>query len=82
MEWIGYVGVAAFAMAWLPQCWETAKAGRCSVNLSFLLLASLGSASLAAYAFLRRDAVFSILNAMTTAGALVNVYYRLRPRRH
>lgn len=82
MEWIGYVGVAAFALAWIPQCVDTVKAGECPVNLSFLLLASLGSFSLMTYAFLRRDTVFSVLNAMTTVGALINVYYRLFPRAH
>jgi len=80
MEWIGYVGIAAFALAWVPQCRETMLAGRCEVNLSFLLLAALGSFSLMTYAFLRHDAVFSILNALTTGGALVNVYYKLFPR--
>jgi len=81
MEWIGYLGVAAFALAWIPQCVDTVKAGRCPVNLSFLLLAALGSASLMIYAFLRQDLVFSVLNAMTTVGALVNVLYRLYPRK-
>ena len=80
MEWIGYVGVGAFALAWIPQCWDTAKAGRCPVNLGFLLLASLGSFSLAVYAFWRRDVVFSYINTLTTLGALVNVFYRLFPR--
>lgn len=81
MEWIGYLGVAAFALAWIPQCADTIKTGRCPVNLSFLVLAAIGSASLMTYAYLRRDPVFSALNAMTTAGALVNVFYRLAPRK-
>jgi hypothetical protein len=34
-----------------------------------------------AYAWLKGDAVFTVLNAMTTAGALVNLWYRLRPAR-
>ena len=81
MEWIGYVGIVAFALAWVPQSLETVRAGRCEVNLSFLLLAALGSFSLMTYAALRHDLVFSSLNALTTAGALVNVFYRLFPRR-
>ncbi|MBI4386738.1 MAG: lipid-A-disaccharide synthase N-terminal domain-containing protein [Elusimicrobia bacterium] len=80
MEWVGYIGVTAFALAWIPQCWDTAKAGRCPVNLGFLLLASLGSFSLAVYAFWRQDVVFSAINTLTTVGALVNVFYRLFPR--
>ena len=81
MEWIGYVGVIAFALAWVPQSAATVKAGRCDVSLGFLLLAALGSLSLMVYALLRRDAVFAVLNALTTAGALVNVVYGLFPRR-
>ncbi len=80
MEWIGYVGIAAFAMAWVPQSLETIKAGRCGANPAFLLLAALGSFSLMTYALLRHDPVFSVLNALTTLGALVNLFYRLLPR--
>ena len=80
MEWIGYLGIAAFALAWIPQCRETLQLGRCPVNLAFLALAAVGSLCLAAYAFWRRDAVFSALNALTAAGALINIYYRLFPR--
>lgn len=80
MEWIGYVGIVAFALAWVPQSLETIQAGRCDVNLGFLLLAGLGSVSLMTYAYLRRDAVFSLLNALTTVGALVNVFFKLFPR--
>ena len=77
---VGYVGVIAFALAWIPQSLETVRAGVCRVNRVFLWLSAVGSAALAAYSFLRRDPVFSILNVMTTVGALVNVYYREFPR--
>ncbi len=80
MEWIGYVGMAAFVLAWIPQTYDTIKAGRCEVNLTFLLLATLGSFSLTAYAVLRSDIVFSLVNAVTTLGALVNAFYKLHPR--
>lgn len=81
MAWFGYIGVAAFALAWIPQCYDTVKAGRCEANLIFLLLAALGSFSLMSYALFLGDKVFSILNALTTCGALVNVYYKLFARR-
>jgi lipid-A-disaccharide synthase-like uncharacterized protein len=77
---VGYVGVVAFAIAWIPQSLETVRAGFCRVNRGFLWLTALGSASLAAYAFLEHDHVFSLLNTLTTAGALLNVYYREFPR--
>ncbi len=77
---IGYAGVVAFALAWIPQSLETVRAGACRVNRVFLWLSTVGSAALAAYSFLMHDPVFSILNVMTTVGALVNVYYREFPR--
>lgn len=80
LEWIGYVGIAAFALAWVPQSLETIRAGRCDVNPAFLSLAALGSISLTAYALLRGDAVFSVLNTLTTIGALINLRYRAFPR--
>ena len=39
-----------------------------------------GSVALMLYALLRGDAVFSTVNALTTLGALVNIYYRRFPR--
>ena len=80
MQVIGYVGVIAFALAWIPQSLDTVKAGRCGVNPVFLALAALGSFSLMAYAMLKGDSIFSFLNGLTTLGALVNLYYRLLPR--
>jgi lipid-A-disaccharide synthase-like uncharacterized protein len=81
MEWIGYVGVAAFALAWIPQSIETIRAGRCDVNRAFLFLAALGSFALMLYAFLRNDIVFGGVNALTTIGAMVNVFYKFFPRK-
>lgn len=78
--WIGYVGLGAFALAWIPQSWETVRAGRCGANRVFLALSALGSFSLTIYALSRGDAVFSALNALTTAGAALNVFYSCCPR--
>jgi len=81
IEALGYVGLVAFALAWLPQSLETFRAGFCGANTAFLVLSAIGSAALASYAFVRRDWIFCWLNAMTTLGALVNVWYRFFPRR-
>jgi len=80
IEWIGYTGVVALALAWIPQSRQTIRMGRCEVALGFLLLVSLGSGSLMMYAILKDDAVFSILNGLTTLGGLVNLFYKLFPR--
>ena len=79
-QWIGYIGLVAFALAWIPQCWETIREGRCGANRSFLSLSALGSLSLACYALQRGDAVFSSLNALTTVGAAVNIWFSVFPR--
>lgn len=78
--WIGYVGLIAFALAWIPQSMETIRAGRCEVNRTFLLLAGVGSFALTLYALQQGDAVFSSLNALTMLGALINLAYSLFPR--
>jgi lipid-A-disaccharide synthase-like uncharacterized protein len=81
MELIGYIGLTALALCWIPQSIDTLRHGRCEVNLSFLVLSMVGSLSLAIYAVLRSDPVFIIVNTLTTAGALLNLFYKLRPRR-
>jgi MtN3 and saliva related transmembrane protein len=79
VQWIGYVGVVAFGLAWIPQSIETIREKRCGANLGFLLLGALGSVSLTLYAWVRGDAVFMAINALTSVGALLNAYYKLRP---
>lgn len=80
MQWCAYVGLAAFAVAWIPQSIDTIKAGRCEVNALFLFLSMTGSLALMLYALMRGDTVFSTVNGLTTLGALVNIYYRRFPR--
>lgn len=79
-QWIGYVGLVALVLCWIPQSIETIRLGRCPVNRTFLLLSAAGSLSLAIYALSLGDPVFSILNILTTAGAILNIYYKLFPR--
>ena len=81
MLWIGYVGLGALVLCWIPQSVETIKLGWCPVNLAFLILSAVGSSTLAIYAFSLGDPVFSILNVITTAGAGLNIYYKLFPRK-
>ncbi len=77
---IGYLGLICFALAWIPQSLETIKAGRCTVNRSFLALSAVGSLALTLYALSHGDTVFSTLNALTTIGAATNIYYSFFPR--
>ena len=81
MQILGYVGLVSLALCWIPQSLETIKHGECPVNLPFMILSSLGSFCLALYAVSIGDLVFTILNAITTLGALVNIFYKLFPRK-
>ena len=80
-RWVGYIGLVAFALAWIPQSYDTIRAGSCAANRTFLILAAVGSLSLTVYALQEGDPVFSTLNALTTAGAGINLVYSLYPRR-
>ncbi|HEX9007274.1 MAG TPA: lipid-A-disaccharide synthase N-terminal domain-containing protein [Bacteroidota bacterium] len=80
IELIGYIGLAGVVICWIPQSIETIRAGRCTVNLTFLILMVVGSVCLTIYAIAKNDLVFSILNSLTTVGALINLYYKLFPR--
>jgi len=79
MQWIGYVGLVALALCWIPQSVETIRGGRCPVNLMFLVLSSIGSFSLALYALSLGDPVFTMLNGITTLDALINIFHKLLP---
>jgi lipid-A-disaccharide synthase-like uncharacterized protein len=80
MQWMGYIGLTALALCWIPQSGETIRLGRCQINLAFLILSAGGSSSLAIYAISIDDLVFTLLNTLTTLGALINLYYKLFPR--
>jgi MtN3 and saliva related transmembrane protein len=81
MSWIGYVGLTALALCWIPQSIDTIKQGRCPMNVTFLVLSALGSLSLAIYALSLGNMIFTILNCLTTLGAAINIFYKMFPRR-
>ena len=80
IQWIGWIGLFLLLLAWVPQTWETIKAGWTPVNLLFIVLYVVSSAMLAFYAFLNSDPVFLILNGLLTIGSGINLYYKLWPR--
>jgi lipid-A-disaccharide synthase-like uncharacterized protein len=80
MQWVGYVGLTALTVCWIPQSIDTIKRGRCPVNLMFLILSSVGSFILALYAWSLGDPVFTILNTLTTLSAALNIFYKIFPR--
>ena len=78
MQYIGIVGLVALAAGWIPQTIQTIKEKDSKVNFYFLVLNLLGSISLTTYAVLLHDSVFTILNSMTTLGAFINLFYKIR----
>lgn len=80
MQWIGYVGLVALVLCWIPQSVETIHLGKCTVNLSFLVLVLIGNVSLAIYSWSIADTVLSVLNTVGIFGVLLNLYYKLFPR--
>jgi MtN3 and saliva related transmembrane protein len=80
MQWVGYVGLTALTVCWIPQSIDTIRQGRCPVNLMFLILSSVGSFILAHYAWSLGDPVFTILNTLTTLSAVLNIFYKVFPR--
>ncbi len=80
MQWIGYVGLSALVLCWIPQSIDTIKQGQCPVNMTFLLLSALGSLSLAFYVLSLGNPVFTILNCLTTLGTTINIFYKMFPR--
>ncbi len=79
-SFLGYLGLFLVAICWLPQTIETIRAGKCGANTMFLILSAVGSICLVIYAIGRDDIIFSVLNSLTTMGALINLYYKLSPR--
>jgi lipid-A-disaccharide synthase-like uncharacterized protein len=80
MQWLGYLGLAALVISWIPQSLETVKLGQCKVNRGFLALVLVGNVSLAIYALSIGDTIFSLLNSVSTIGVVLNLYYKLFPR--
>jgi len=78
MHIIGYIGLVTLAASWIPQTFDTIKEKYCRVNGYFLVLNSIGSFSLMLYSFFLGDVVFSALNSMTSVGALINIFYKIR----
>ena len=65
-------------MGWVPQTFQTIREKDCKVNTNFLILNFIGSVSLTIYAVYLGDVIFSVLNSMTSLGAVINIFYKLK----
>lgn len=79
-EIIGWAGLVLLIVAWVPQTWDTIKAGETHMNLVFILLYALSSALLTVYAVFNNDTVFLVLNGLLTVGSGINLFYKFFPR--
>lgn len=81
VELLGWAGFAILILAWIPQTWETIKAGRTEMNIAFILMYAISSMLLTVYSVLENDTVFITLNALLTLGSGINLFYKLFPRK-
>jgi MtN3 and saliva related transmembrane protein len=80
VEILGWVGLAILVAAWIPQTWETIKAGDTPVNIAFIIMYFASSFTLAVYSVMIGDTVFTVLNVLLSIGSGINMYYKLYPR--
>lgn len=81
IELLGWIGFGILVAAWVPQTWETIKAGTSAVNIAFIIMYFSSSFMLTVYSVLIGDPVFTALNGLLTLGSGVNMYYKLFPRK-
>lgn len=82
VELLGWAGFGILVIAWVPQTYDTIKAGRTEINIIFIILYALASLMLTIYSVLTNDQVFIALNGMLTIGSGINLYYKLFPRKN
>lgn len=81
IELLGWIGFGILVSAWIPQTWETIKAGRTSINIAFIIMYFMSSLLLAIYSILIEDPVFIALNFLLALGSGINLYFKLFPRK-
>lgn len=80
IELLGWIGFGILVLAWVPQTWDTVKAGYTNTNLAFIILYFTASVILMVYSVLVSDPVFTALNGMLAFGSGINLYYKLYPK--
>lgn len=80
IEFLGWSGFGILVAAWIPQTWETIKAGNTHMNIAFIIMYFSSSLMLTIYSVLIGDPVFTALNALLSLGSGINLYYKFFPR--
>lgn len=81
IEILGWAGFAILIGAWVPQTWDTIKAGYTGMNIAFILMYFSSSLLLTVYSVLTGDVVFMTLNSLLAFGSGINLFYKLFPRK-
>lgn len=80
IEILGWAGFGILVAAWIPQTWDTIKAGSTQMNIAFIIMYFSSSLMLTIYSVLIDDPVFTALNGLLTLGSGINLFYKLFPR--
>lgn len=80
IELLGWAGFGILVTAWIPQTWDTIKAGHTNMNIAFIIMYFSSSLILTIYSVITGDPVFTALNALLTIGSGINMFYKLFPR--
>ncbi|RMF05909.1 hypothetical protein D6764_03640 [Candidatus Woesearchaeota archaeon] len=72
---IGFLGVLFIALSWVPQTVKVFREKKTDTDLRFLIIYSIGSFLLLAYSILIADAVYILLNTITSVLASINLYF-------
>ncbi|MEX0722264.1 MAG: hypothetical protein WD357_00045 [Gracilimonas sp.] len=81
IELLGWAGFGILVAAWIPQTFDTIKAGSTPINLAFIIMYFASSLMLTIYSVMIDDTVFIALNALLTLGSGINLYYKFFPRK-
>lgn len=78
MQIWGVLGLICIGLGWIPQILEIIRKKKSNLTLSFAILYSFGSLSLAIYSIQLKDWIFTILNLFAFLMAVIGLYYALR----
>lgn len=80
-EIIGILGVSFIALSWIPQAWQTIKTKKSGINLKFGLAQFMGSVFIIIYAWMIKQPLFVILNAIAFVLIAINLNYAFKEKK-
>ena len=74
---VGMLGLVFILAAWIPETFTTIKTKKVGMRREFIFLYLFGSLFLTLHSIILEDFVFTVLNAVATIMAFINLYYSL-----